>query len=182
MKRISYFFIITFFLLGGLAAAKEVFFKDKVAEQPLETALYTPTVVATDAPIGRQGIKEDEAHVVKSEPAPSLEFVVLCTEEEKIQGLSGMPSLPASRGYLFVSSKPEQIYIWMKDMNFPIDIYWLDENEIVVHKSANVSPSTYPESFTSPGLAQYVVETTVGAVDISLGERFELGETSNSCR
>jgi uncharacterized protein len=36
---------------------------------------------------------------------------------------------------------------WMKEMNFPIDIVWLNKDKKIVHIEHNVSPDTYPKIF-----------------------------------
>ena len=58
--------------------------------------------------------------------------------------------------------------IWMKDMNYNIDIYWLDQYMNVIHKENNVATSSYnsihPELSTTYGHdhpAVYVLETKV---------------------
>ncbi len=58
--------------------------------------------------------------------------------------------------------------MWMKDMNYNIDIYWLDEYKNIIHKEKNVSPESYnkvyPEKSTIYGHgypAVYVLETKV---------------------
>lgn len=98
------------------------------------------------------------------------------TAEEKEQGLSGRESLPSGEGLLFVYDKPGQYQFWMKDMNFPIDIIWVADNYRVIDITKNLTPDTYPESFTSSKPAQYVLELNAGysdALDIRIGDEFE---------
>jgi uncharacterized membrane protein (UPF0127 family) len=77
---------------------------------------------------------------------------------ERIQGLSGTPFLPENVVKLFVFGAPGSHSIWMKDMNYPLDILWLDEEGLVVHIEEDVAPESYPESFSSPTPAWFVVE------------------------
>ncbi len=84
------------------------------------------------------------------------------TLPERIRGLSGTKSLPKNVVKLFVFNSPGQHSIWMKDMNYAIDILWVDDLGKIVHIEREVSPETYPEAFTSPSPAYYVIETKAG--------------------
>ena len=64
----------------------------------------------------------------------------------------------------------------MKDMDFSIDIIWLDRDRRVVHIEKNVSPNTYPDVFRSNVAAKYVLEVysgQAGARGIGLGDQAE---------
>lgn len=53
------------------------------------------------------------------------------TDEERTKGLSGRPSLSQDRGMLFVFSRKDRYYFWMKGMRFPLDFVWIDDNKVV---------------------------------------------------
>lgn len=93
-----------------------------------------------------------------------LSFETAESEEERRQGLSDRESLAQDSAMLFVFGSPNQYGIWMKDMNFNLDIIWLDANKKVVHIEEDVSPDTYPEVFTPSSPAKYVVEVNSGVV------------------
>ena len=60
----------------------------------------------------------------------------------------------------------------MKEMNFPIDIIWLDENLKIVAIKENAMTESYPEVFTPSTPARYVLEVPAGFVQknkISVG-------------
>lgn len=78
------------------------------------------------------------------------------------RGLSYRAGLAPNTGMLFVFDTPSLYYFWMKDMDFPIDIIWLDQNKKVVHIESNLSSSTYPESFGPEIPTQYVIELNAG--------------------
>jgi uncharacterized membrane protein (UPF0127 family) len=84
------------------------------------------------------------------------------TQKEQEQGLSGHESLKNDEGMLFVFSKPQKNHFWMKDMNFPIDIIWIDENFRVIYIQKNVLPSSYPNSFGPAVDNSYVLEVSSG--------------------
>ena len=77
---------------------------------------------------------------------------------------------------LFVFDHPAQYPFWMKDMNFPIDIIWIDENLKVIFIKKNAVPESYPEVFTSPQNSKYVLEVVAGFSDkynIKIGDKVE---------
>jgi len=82
----------------------------------------------------------------------------------RIKGLSNTPFLPDNVVKIFAFGTAGEHSIWMKNMNYPIDIIWADEAGIIVHIEENISPDTYPESFSSPVPAWFVVETNAGFV------------------
>lgn len=95
------------------------------------------------------------------------------TYPERIQGLSGTPYLPEEVVKLFIFDTAGLHSIWMKDMNYSIDIMWLNEDKEIIYIVENASPDSYPESFTPDEDALYVVEAVVGFVqknDINLGD------------
>jgi hypothetical protein len=113
----------------------------------------------------------DDAKVILGRQ--SLVVNVARTSEERAQGLSGIESLPDNEGLLFVFDSPGKYSFWMKDMNFPIDIVWIDEGMKVVHIENNISPDTYPTNFISSRDASYVLEVNSGVVEragVSVGD------------
>jgi len=94
-----------------------------------------------------------------------LDADVAETAEEKAMGLSGRKSLAEEEAMLFVYDKPDRYSFWMKDMNFPIDIIWIDEDLKVVDITENLQPESFPQKFTSKKQAQYVVEVNAGWVE-----------------
>src|SRR3989344_4633932 len=60
------------------------------------------------------------------------------------QGLSGRKSLGANQGMLFIFPQDEARQFWMKEMNFPLDIIWLNKEGKIMGLATNVATSTYP--------------------------------------
>lgn len=50
---------------------------------------------------------------------------------EQINGLSNRKNLVDYHGMLFVYPRYQTMNFWMKEMNFPIDVIWIKDNEIV---------------------------------------------------
>lgn len=84
------------------------------------------------------------------------------TQEERSRGLSGRAGMKDNQGMLFVFDQAAFQNFWMKDMKFPIDIIWMDGGFQVVDITRNLSPQTYPKTFTSLSPAKYVLEINAG--------------------
>jgi uncharacterized membrane protein (UPF0127 family) len=98
------------------------------------------------------------------------------TGAQHIQGLSGRPDMDDNRGMLFVFPEDDFYCMYMKDMNFSLDMVWLSSGGEVVHIEENVTPETYPEQFCSPVLSRYVIELKAGVVDRA---NIEAGQSIN---
>lgn len=98
-------------------------------------------------------------------------------------GLSGRRELHDGHGMLFIFEKPELHGIWMKDMDFPIDILWLDRDMRVVDAARNADPESFPKIFRPREPALYVLEVPAGFVEkygIEIGEKAEISEISTN--
>lgn len=86
------------------------------------------------------------------------------SEAARTKGLSGTESLPSDEVMLFVFESDSKWGIWMKDMQYSIDVVWLDESKKVVDMALGVTPSSYPRIFTPKKDARYVLEFAAGTV------------------
>lgn len=85
------------------------------------------------------------------------------TPSEREKGLSGTRNLRTDQAMLIVFDYDDKWSIWMKDMNYPIDIVWLDKDKKVVYIVKNAPPESYPdERFTPKQEARYVLELPAG--------------------
>jgi uncharacterized membrane protein (UPF0127 family) len=87
------------------------------------------------------------------------------TDEAQEQGLSGRSELKEDEGMLFVFDTPDNYSFWMKDMNFAIDIVWINEDQKVIYIEKSADPESYPETFgpnPSLGKTKYVLEVSSG--------------------
>lgn len=84
---------------------------------------------------------------------------------EREKGLSGTSALRQDEALLLVFETDGKWPIWMKDMNYPLDIVWLDKDKKVVYIVKNAPPESYPyEQFTPKEDARYVLELSAGMV------------------
>lgn len=100
------------------------------------------------------------------------------TEEERANGLMFRKTLNEDQGMLFVFEEEGLYSFWMKNMNFAIDILWLDSQKRIVHLERNVPPcKKEPCPTYSPSIpSKYVLELKAGSVDsrnLKLFDRIE---------
>jgi uncharacterized protein len=137
------------------------------------TETYTETdsweTIYPDTKVMKIGSLSVNASIAKSWP-------------ERIRGLSGTPYLPFEVVKLFVFDTPGQHSIWMKDMNYAIDIIWVDAAGVIVDKKENVSPDTYPASFEPVAPALYIIEAQAGFLEkakVTIGDKVSLPDFTN---
>jgi len=94
-----------------------------------------------------------------------IRVAVADSPARRMDGLSRVPSMPEDAGMLFIFETPSRYGFWMKEMRFPIDIIWMDELGKVVHVVPGALPSSYPEVFSPPADAKYVLEINAGVAD-----------------
>lgn len=126
---------------------------------PTKTSSLRPSHVpddtkSADSPAG------SKAKAVLGGQVVFVEIADTPTSQE--HGLSGHKKLGADEGMLFVFVSPGEYGFWMKDMRFPIDIIWLDQNLRVADVWENAEPSSYPKIFTPRAPSQYVLEVPAG--------------------
>ena len=87
------------------------------------------------------------------------------TEEKRVLGLSNHTFLGRDEGMLFIFEEPGIHPFWMKDMDFAIDILWIDQNKRIIHIVSEIAPETFPETFVSQEKALYVLEIMSGEAE-----------------
>lgn len=96
------------------------------------------------------------------------EFIanIASTPEQRVQGLSGKKYLPPNSGLLFIFDYPDNYGIWMKDMNFSIDIIWISDTNKIVGLEKSISPNTFPKVFYPKEKSLYVFEIAEGQAEL----------------
>ena len=86
------------------------------------------------------------------------------TLKKRSLGLGKRASLKKGWGMLFVFEKRKPHRFWMKDMQFPLDIIWLDTHRIVhiIHNAKPANSMDEPEVMTSPVPVNFVLEIAAG--------------------
>jgi Uncharacterized conserved protein len=102
--------------------------------------------------------------IVTTSTGEDIPVEVADTPKKRSLGLGKRPSLKKGWGMLFVFDKRKLHRFWMKDMQFHLDIIWLD-NHRIVHINHNAKPASSkdePEVMTSPVPVNFVLEIAAG--------------------
>lgn len=94
-----------------------------------------------------------------------IQLEVSDSETEHQKGLSSRDNLAKDRGMLFTFAKPDLYSFWMKEMRFPIDIIFINNDKIVTIYE-NVQPENDKNAnlslYTSTKPADKVIEINAG--------------------
>lgn len=105
----------------------------------------------------------------------TIQVEVADSKNEIIQGLSGRKSLPQGQGMYFELERRQIAHFWMKDMNFPLDIIWIDEEKVAGFvENAPVPIGSDIPTFNSKVEVTKVLEVNAGFVkenNIKVGDR-----------
>ena len=116
--------------------------------------------------------------IVTTFSGEEIQVEIADTLKKRNLGLGKRLSLKKSWGMLFVFEHRKQHRFWMKDMQFPLDIIWLD-NRRIVHIIHNAKPASFkeePEVMTSPVPANFVLEIAAGMASklrLKVGQRMK---------
>lgn len=90
------------------------------------------------------------------------------TPKTQQQGLSDRKNLPEDQGMLFIFEKPGIYPFWMRRMDFPLDMIYINQNKIVqIFKNlpAPSSPTSNLPIYRSESPADKVLEINAGLSD-----------------
>ena len=175
---------------------------------PTTTPLPAATELPTPTPLPVVGEVPSATELPTAEPAPPAPVLPVATPKpdlsrplvaigsatwpvelaitpmERGQGLSGREVLPEGTGMLFIFEEDQHLAFWMPDMNFPLDMVWIDSGCRVVDATLN-APVPEPGQgladlprFSPNSPARFVLEINAGeflAAGISAGERVAFG-------
>jgi uncharacterized protein len=65
------------------------------------------------------------------------------TPDAQSKGLAIRDSLNENEGMLFIFETPQKYSFWMKDMKFPIDIIWINQDGKIVHIEKDLPPCVF---------------------------------------
>lgn len=114
----------------------------------------------------------------------SLVAEVASDRQAWARGLSGRAALGENEALLFVFGRADQYTIWMKEMRFPIDIFWIKNGVISDIEENAPAPApgthdTFLPIYRPDGDAEMVLETAAGFArkhDIHIGDRVRIGK------
>ena len=94
-----------------------------------------------------------------------IQVELALTQEERLQGLSNRTNLNPGSGMLFIFEQSGEHPFWMKEMNFPLDMIWINENMKVVYIKNNAQPNDYPQIYGKGYDAKYVLEVVADFIE-----------------
>lgn len=154
--NVFYIFLTAFFI----AVISVVIYKSSTVQELLFSGSVHHDVIVT-APLGK------------------LDVEIATTQLSQERGLSFKKSINENEGMLFIFNTPGKYGFWMKDMNFPLDMFWINEDGIVVSMQEDIATSTYPNVFINDSQAKYVLELNTGSskkFGIFLGTKLNIGQ------
>lgn len=92
--------------------------------------------------------------------------------EEKIKGLQGITELPKDEGMLFYFDPSEDVQFWMKDVNIPLDIVFIDNNEEVIKVQEGIPND---KTLIEASDVSYVLEVNANS-GIQVGDDLDFNE------
>lgn len=89
-----------------------------------------------------------------------INLILAKTQSEKEIGLSNKQNLDKDTGMLFIFAKKDYPSFWMRNMKFPIDIIFIDDNKIVdMYQNAQPAKNeTNAPVYKPKNKANYVLE------------------------
>ncbi len=96
----------------------------------------------------------------------TYKVTVVDTDATRQQGLSGKKSLKENQGMLFFFQEKGKHSFWMKDMKFPIDIIFINDDTITdITKNAQPDDSPNRPRYAPSVDINYVLEVNAGEAD-----------------
>jgi uncharacterized membrane protein (UPF0127 family) len=159
---------VLFFLVKGLLSSNvlpslDEYMASSTIPVPAEN-IFGTTMASENAPVSASTTATTAiSQMVQIETKKGTISAEMATSsEDQAKGLSDRASLGDDSGMLFVFKTPGQYSFWMKDMNFPLDIIWINSAKKVLGVNANVSQFSYPQLFISPAKVSYALELNAG--------------------
>jgi uncharacterized protein len=162
--------VVVLLLLAIFGGAAWLYFSIKYAtlEEDVATQSKSKPIVEVETATTSTDQSDWRIHYPVTIPLAIGSTTVLAsvadTLPERIEGLSNTPYLPNGVVKLFAFGIEGQHSIWMQDMLYPLDILWVEKSGEIVHIEENVKPESYPNSYSSPTPAWYVIEANAGFV------------------
>lgn len=92
--------------------------------------------------------------------------------EEKAKGLQGIEKLSEDEGMLFYFDPPEDVQFWMKDVDIPLDIIFIDDDEEVIKVQEGIPND---ETFIEAPDVAYVLEVNANS-GIQVGDELDIDD------
>ncbi len=120
--------------------------------------------------------KENMKNVIANIGGSHLVASVASSDRSRKQGLSGVKSISPNEGKMFTFDNEDFYNFHMKDMKFPLDFIFVNDQGTVVDIVKSVSPD-FDGTITSKYPASTVFEVSAGWAD---SNKIEVGDTVKS--
>ncbi len=94
------------------------------------------------------------------------------SNEEKAKGLQGVKELPEDEGMIFYFNPPEDVQFWMKGVDIPLDIIFINDDEEVVKVQEGVPNN---KAFIEASEIAYVLEVNANS-GVQVGDQLDFEE------
>ena len=119
-------------------------------------------MVAVGAWIIWSVLSQDQSGPTAKIDNSTINLEVADEPQEITVGLGGRDSLAEDGGMLFILPQTIIPNFWMKDMKFPLDFVWIDEQQNIVAITPSIGVDSYPITFSPPSPVKYVLEVNAG--------------------
>ena len=114
-----------------------------------------------------------------------FQLELVADPESRRQGLMGRTLLPAGTGMLFDFPPGTSPAIWMRNMQIPLDLLFVDEQGQLLQVFSEVPPCTEPPCaiYRAQQPLRFVIEVpagTAGQLNLQPGDRLDLGDHQSS--
>jgi uncharacterized membrane protein (UPF0127 family) len=110
-----------------------------------------------------------------------VNFELADNAAEQAVGLSNKSSIGPNQGMLFAFTEPNIPSFWMKNMQFPIDIIWINGNQVVgINPNLQPQPNTLAgelPTYSPPQPVNFVLEVQAGWAEqngVQIGHNVEV--------
>lgn len=124
-----------------------------------------------------------DSYIAWEEADRCLRLDVADTPQLRRQGLGGRDGLAENQGMIFLYGVSGEYGYWMKGMNFPIDMIWLNAEDEIVTIKTSVPPDTYPEVFYPTESARKIIEVSAGVaaeLNLEVGDQLNLSTPTST--
>ena len=109
----------------------------------------------------------------KNNEVAQFNIAIADSSKKKLQGLMNLESLPQNQGMIFLFDESQIIAMWMKNTLIPLDMIFIDENNIIVNIKTNTIPHSL-DIISSVKNITKVLEINAGIVEklgIKVGQK-----------
>ena len=95
-----------------------------------------------------------------------IEAEIADSAPKQAKGLMFREGLSDKKGMFFIFDKEDKYAFWMKNMQFALDIIWINQDKEIVDINTNVPPcGTSCENIIPREKSRYVLEVSAGFVE-----------------